>query len=84
MDYKSVSIYVTPNNDLYILSNGISTKWGGATIEIELHFFLEKGYEDEALERKVMQAFDRWNTIKPNEELKPTAIDFWLFALLRG
>jgi len=75
MDYKSVSVYVTLKNDLFILSNGISSKWGGATIELEVYHFLASGFTDEMLESNVFQAFERWNAVEPSEELKPTAIE---------
>lgn len=37
IDFKSVSIYVTTNDDLFILPRGVSKKWGGAVIDLELH-----------------------------------------------
>ncbi|SDT15068.1 hypothetical protein SAMN05444162_3243 [Paenibacillaceae bacterium GAS479] len=75
MDYKSVSIYIRSNDDLFILSKGVSKKWGGAIIEIEVHRFLESGFTDEMLEFSVYRALEDWNVIEPNEELMPSAIE---------
>jgi len=75
MEFKSVSIYVTPDEDLFILSRGISRKWGGAIIDIERYRFLEKSYTDDMLETCVLEAFEDWNSIEPADELKPTAIE---------
>jgi hypothetical protein len=75
MGFKSVSIYVTANEDLLVLSRGISKKWGGFIMDLERHRFLERGFTDDMLETCVLEAFDDWNTIEPAEELKPTAIE---------
>jgi|GEM_PF-1973018 hypothetical protein len=75
MEFKSVSIYVTADGDLFILSRGISKKWGGTIIDIERYRFLEKGFTNDMLESCVLEAFEDWNSIEPAEELKPSAIE---------
>jgi hypothetical protein len=78
MNYKSVSIYVTAKDEIFILPRGVSEKWGGATIDLEIYHLLENSYTDEQLEAEVLRAFEEWNSIKPNDALKPTAIEKFL------
>ncbi|WP_157721779.1 hypothetical protein [Tumebacillus avium] len=75
MDFKMVSLYSASNGDLYILPRGISKKWGGAIIDLELPHFLESGYTDQMLESDVKQVVDDWNVMEPSEELKPSVIE---------
>ena len=75
MKFKSVSIYVTSEENLFILSRGISKKLGGVILDIERYRFLEKGFTDDMLETCVLAAFEDWNSIEPAGELKPTAIE---------
>ena len=70
-----VSVYIKSNDDLIIIPNGISKKWGGATCELDIYHVLEQGYSDVSVESYLLRAFDEWNVVEPSEKLRPSNIE---------
>ncbi|RCX07643.1 hypothetical protein DFR58_1503 [Anaerobacterium chartisolvens] len=57
-DYKCVSVYADPNNNLIIIPNGQSQKWGGATAEIDIVNEILVPYSDDDLEKALINAME--------------------------
>ena len=78
MTYKVIGIYFTTKEDLILIPSGISEKWGGATVELELYHRLEKGFTAEQLDKEIYRTFAEFNIQKPNDVLKPSALEKYL------
>ena len=78
MNFKVIGIYVTAKQDVILIPSGKSEKWGGAIVKLELYHLLEKGYTAEQLDQEIYQTFNECYSQKPNDELKPSAIEKYL------
>ena len=67
-DYRLVNIYADPNNNLLIISNGQSQKWGGVTAEIDVVNQIAFPYSDEEVEEALIKAMKLCYTKNPDDD----------------
>ncbi|WP_430509153.1 hypothetical protein [Gottfriedia solisilvae] len=70
MDYafKAVTIYVDSKDNLFNVPNGISEKYGGASMEIDKIRSLDSPYTDNQIEELLKDALSLCFSLNPNEE----------------
>lgn len=68
LDYRLVNIYADPNNNLIIISNGQSQKWGGVTAEIDVVNIMTFPYSDEEVEEALINAMKLCYTKNPDDD----------------
>ncbi|ASS74136.1 hypothetical protein CIG75_03450 [Tumebacillus algifaecis] len=75
IDFKTISVYVTAQEEVLIIPFGTSKKlWGGA-YNLDIVHVLAAGFSDEKLEAKAFQALDEWNSIEPDDSSSRSVLE---------
>ena len=72
-DYKSIQIYVDPDQNLISIPIGESKKWG--IISIDSVSELKSPYSDEQMEQELINSLNRCHSLPANDDLKFNALE---------